>query len=136
MSAAVDGLVFPDTREVLYELIDGQTFAGREVTAYFQLPADWLEVAEQGAAVLVYTSGGNQGWIDRTDRATVEVYAPGTAAVAVAEGIRAAIVGQGHDLVAGYVDEVRCDITPHDIPYVSEAVNQARMGLLVTSRPT
>ena len=135
MSAIVEHLVFPNTRDVLYELIDGAEFAGRTVTAYYQLPVDYSMQAQGSPVVLIYTAGGTQGWIDRVDRATVEVYAPGTAAVEVAEGIAAAVVGQGHDLAAGYVDEIVCDITPHDVPHASEAVNLARAGYLDTTRP-
>lgn len=132
---AVEGLLFPDTREVLFGLIDGEVFAGRTARAFFQLPVDFTTPRDGEAMVLVYTSGGTQGWVDRVDRATVEVYAPGTDAVAVAEAIRAAIVGDGLDTAEGYVDSITCDITPHDVPFQSEAVNLARAGYLVTSRP-
>lgn len=126
---------YPDTREALYELIDGRVFAARTVTAYFQLQIDYQDVAQDGAAVLIYTTGGTEGHVDRVDRATIEVYAPGTAAVEVAEAIRALIVDRPHDLTAGYVDDITCNVTPHDVPYQSEAVNLARTVYLVTSRP-
>lgn len=134
---AMTGEAFPDTRDVLFEMIDGGEFAGVTVAAFYQLPIDYAERATVGETpiVLIYTSGGTQGWIDRVDRATYEVYAPGTQAVEVAEAIRAHVVGSGHDLEAGYVDDIACDITPHDVPHASEAVNLARAGLLVTTRP-
>lgn len=127
--------VYPDTREVLSALIDGHEFAGRLATTYFQLQTDYQSVAQDGAAVLIYTTGGTEGHIDRVDRATIEVYAPGTDAVAVSEAIRAAIVESDHDTAAGYVDDVRCEVTPHDVPFPSELVNQARATYLVTARP-
>lgn len=133
MSTATEDLVFPDTRDVLYELIDEGSFAGKVATAFYQLPVDYA--TREGATVLIYTTGGTQGWVDRVDRATVEVYAPGETAVKVAEAIRARIVGAGHDLAAGYVDDIACDITPHDVPHAAETVNLARAGYLVTSRP-
>lgn len=126
---------YPDTRDALYELIDGRTFAGRTVTAYYQLQLDYATAAQDGPVVLIYTTGGSEGLVDRVDRATVEVYAPGTAAVEVAEAIRVAVVDRPHDLEAGYIDSVRTDITPHDVPYQSELVNLARVSFLVTSRP-
>ena len=120
------------------ELIDGQTFAGRTVHAFVQLPADYLDVAtgEATAAVQIYTGGGTEGFIDRVDRATVEAYAPGTAAVDVLEEIHTRLVNgtNPHDLAVGYVDRISPDVTPHDVPYVSEATNQARATYLVTTR--
>lgn len=133
--SVTEDLLFPDTREVLFELLDGRTFAGRLVSMYFQLPVDFTTPRAGEATGLVYTTGGTQGFIDRVDRATIEIYAPGTAAVEVAEAIRASIVGDGIDTAEGYVDSITCDVTPHDVPHVSEAVNLARMSLLVTSRP-
>ena len=135
----VEGLLYPDTRDALYELVDGKTFAGYETTAFYQLPVDYAERSappnELVATALIYTTGGTEGWVDRVDRATIEVYAPGPDAVKVAEAIRAAIVGHGHELEAGYIDEISCDITPHDVPHQAETVNLARAGYLVTTRP-
>lgn len=132
----------PDlAREAAFELIDSRWFTDltgtdRQAFAFYELPADYLDVGTDKASVSLYTTGGNRGDIDRTDRLTVEVYAPGTAAVEVAEAIEALLVNDGgdHDLQAGYVDEVRCDITPHDVPFPAD-VNQARVGFLVTHRP-
>lgn len=135
MTALTEGLVFPNTRDVLFELIDGREFSGAQVAAFYQLPVDYAADASETPQVLIYTAGGTQGWIDRVDRATIEVYAPGQQAEFVANAIVSAVVGQGHDLAAGYVDEIRCDITPHDVPFQSEVVNLARAGLLVTTRP-
>jgi|SRR5690625_501561 len=128
-------------REAAFELIDGRWFTDltgtdRQAFAFYQLPGDYLNVGDDKASVALYTTGGNEGDYDRTDRLTVEVYAPGTAAVEVAEAIKTLLVNNGadHDLQAGYVDEVRCDITPHDVPFPAD-VNQARVGFLVTHRP-
>lgn len=127
--------VYPDAREALYELVSGEQFAGRTVTAYFQLQLDYVTVAQAGAAVLLYTTGGTEGHIDRVDMATIEVYAPGTKAVEIAEAIRAAIVDRPHDLDVGYIDDITCTVTPHDVPYQSEAVNLARAVYAITTRP-
>lgn len=142
-------LVYPDTRDALYELIDQGTFAGYHVDAFYQLPVDYATRQNEGtnkptATVLIYSTGGTEGWIDRVDRATVEVYAPGPDSVRVAEAIRSHLAGdqslwgtegKPHDLDAGYIDGIRCETTPHDVPHAAETVNLARAGYLVTSRP-
>lgn len=128
----MSGLTYPDTRDVLFELIDGQEFAGYTAQAVYQLPIDFA--TREGLTVLIFTTGGTEGYVDRVDRATVEVYAPAPDAVRASEEIRAAIVGEGHDLVAGYVDTIACDVTPHDIPFTADT-SQARTGYLVTTRP-
>ena len=141
---------YPDTRDALYELIDGRTFAGRKAVAYYRITVDnqgrpaYLTMGPDEATVLLYTVGGTQGYIDRVDRATVEVYAPGTSAVEVAEAIAAEIAGdpalygmggKPHDLDAGYIDGISVEVTPHDVPFQSDLVNLARATYLVTSRP-
>lgn len=128
---------YPDPRRMVDELVHGKEFAGRLAKVYFQLQNDYLQVAAEGAAVLVHSDGGREGDYDRVDRVTVEVYAPGTLAKDVAEKIRSVLVNDGldHDLEAGYFDHVRCDVTPYDIPFTSEKVNLARSVYLVTMRP-
>lgn len=124
-------------REAAFELIDGRWITGRQTFAFYQLPGDYLEVGDDKASVALYTTGGNRGDWDRTDRLTVEVYAPGTTAVGIAEAISDLLVNDGapHDLGAGYVDEFRVDVTPHDVPFPGGTVNQARVVFLVTHRP-
>ena len=128
----------PDlAREAAFEVINGRWFGGRQAFTFYQLPNDYLDVGDDKASVALYTTGGNRGDYDRTDRLTVEVYAPGTDAVLIAEGIADLLVNDGdpHDLEAGYVDEFRVDVTPHDVPFPGGGVNQARVVLLVTHRP-
>lgn len=124
-------------REAAFELINARWFGSRQAFAFYQLPDDFLDVGDDKASVALYTTGGNRGDWDRTDRLTVEVYAPGTDAVTVAEAISDRLVNDGgpHDLEAGYVDEFRVDVTPHDVPFPGGGVNQARVVLLVTHRP-
>lgn len=133
----IDVEYVPDlAREAAFELIDGQWFGGRQTFAFFQLPDDYLDVGDDKASVALYTTGGNRGDWDRTDRLTVEVYAPGTDAVTVLEEIADRLVAFGapHDLDAGYVDEIQGDVTPYDVPFPAD-VNQARAVFLVTHRP-
>lgn len=128
----------PDlAREAAFELINTRWFGNRQAFAFFQLPDDYLDVGDDKASVALYTTGGNRGDVDRTDRLTVETYAPGTDAVHVLEAISDLLVNDGgpHDLGAGYIDEIRCDITPYDIPFPGGGVSQARAVFLVTHRP-
>jgi len=124
-------------RDAAFELINARRFGDRQAFAFYQLPDDFLDVGDDKASVVLYTTGGNRGDWDRTDRLTVEVYAPGTDAVAVAEAISDLLVNDGdpHDLEVGYVDEFRVDVTPHDVPFPGGGVNQASVVLLVTHRP-
>lgn len=131
-------------REAAMELIDGQWFEGldnapdgkRQAFAFFQAPDDYLDVGDSLASVVLHTAGGNRGDIDRTDRLTIDVYAPGTDAVKIAEALADRLVNDGfpHDLEAGFVDEIRCDVSPHDVPFPAD-VARARAGFLVTYRP-
>ena len=128
----------PDlAREAAFEVINARWFGDRQAFTFYQLPDDYLDVGDDKASVALFTTGGNRGDWDRTDRLTVDVYAPGTDAVLIAESIADLLVNDGapHDLEAGYVDEIRVDVTPYDVPFPGGGVNQARVVLLVTHRP-
>lgn len=131
-----DVLVFPDTRAALFDLIDGTTHLGQTVRAVYHLQAD-----ESGSikgpfpVVHIYVTGGTEGYIDRVDRATIDVYAEGELAVNVLESIRASIRGEDIDTPSGYLDRIDPDVTPADVPYMSDTLNRATATFLVTSRP-
>lgn len=128
----------PDlAREAAFEVINARWFGDRQAFTFYQLPDDYLNVEDDKASVALYTTGGNRGDWDRTDRLTIDVYAPGSVAVLIAEAIADLLVNDGapHDLEAGYVDEFRVDVTPHDVPFPGGGVNQARVVFLVTHRP-
>lgn len=139
---SVDVAYVPDlAREAAFELIDSRWFTNlagsdRQAFAFFQLPNDYLDVGADKASVALYTTGGNRGDWERTDRLTVDVYAPGTDAVLISEAISDLLVNDllPHDLQAGYVDEFQVDVTPHDVPFPAD-VNQAQTVYLVTHRP-
>lgn len=132
----IDALVFPDVRGVLFDLVNGATHEGAPVKAVYQLPAD-----EYGAikgpfpVALIYTTGGTKGFVDRVDRATIEVYAPGQQAVNTLESISASIIGSDIETPSGFVDSIEADIVPADVPYQSDTLNKAAGTFLVTSRP-
>ncbi|GAP53963.1 hypothetical protein AHiyo6_05280 [Arthrobacter sp. Hiyo6] len=73
--------------------------------------------------------------MDRVDRATIEVYAPGQQAVSTLESIAASIIGDDIETPSGFLDKIEQDITPADVPYQSDTLNKAVGTFLVTSRP-
>lgn len=134
-------------REAVDELLHDKVLGGRRVTVVYQLPMDYVQVAADydqpdaggatgGAVVQVYTTGGPQDLVDGVDATTVEVYAPGTSAMAVAGAASKVLVADGmpHDLGVGYVDEIACRVRPHDVPYPHDTIRQARAVYDVTSR--
>lgn len=128
----------PDlAREAAFEVINARWFGDRQAFAFYQAPDDYLDVGDDKASVVLYTRPGNRGDWDRTDRLVIELYAPGTDAVHTLEAVTDRLVNDGdpHDLEAGYVDEIRNDLTPYDEPFPGGGVNQARAEFLVTHRP-
>jgi hypothetical protein len=132
----IDALVFPDTKAALFDLIDGSTHLGLQVRAVTWLPADSYG-ALQGPFPLayIYGGGGTEGFIDRVDRRTVDVYAPGEQALDILESIKASICGEDIATPSGFLDKIEPTITPDDVPYQSDTLNKATATFLVTSRP-
>jgi hypothetical protein len=132
----IDALVFPDARDALFDLIDGATHLGEPVRAVYQIPAaSYGAIMGPFPLVLIYTTGGTKGFVDRVDRATIEVYAPGQQAVNTLESISASIIGTSIETPSGYLDGIESDIVPADVPYQSDTLNRATATFLVTSRP-
>jgi hypothetical protein len=132
----IDSLLFPDTRDALFDLINGATHLGEPVKAVYQIPADSYGAIQGPFPVaLIYVTGGNRGFYDRVDRLTIEVYAPGQQAVNTLESISASIIGDSIDTPSGFIDSIEADITPADVPYQSDTLNKAVGTFLVTSRP-
>lgn len=132
----IEGLVFPSVRDALYELIDGATHLGEPVKAFYQLPADdYGSLQGPFPVCLIYVTNGPEGFIDRVERAVLEVYAPGSLAVETLESIRASIVGWDIETPKGYLDKVRCVEVPTDVPYQSDTLNKATAFFDVTVRP-
>ena len=131
-----DVLVFPDTRSALFDLIDGSTHEGAQVRAVYHLPADSYGTLQGPFPVAhIYVTGGTEGYIDRVDRAAIDVYAEGEQAVNVLESIRAYIRGVNIETPSGFLDRIDPDVTPADVPYQSDTLNRATASFLVTSRP-
>lgn len=131
-----DVLVFPDARSALFDLIDGSTHVEVTVRAVFHLPADnYGALSGPFPLAQIVVPGGTEGFIDRVDRATIDVYAPGEQAVQVLESIRAFICRDNIETPSGFIDLIEPDVTPADVPYQSDTLNKATATFLVTSRP-
>lgn len=131
-----DVLVFPDTKDALFDLIDGTTHVGAQVKAVTWLPAGaYGEIEGPFPLAHIQGRGGDQGAIDRVDRRTVDVYAPGQQALEVLESIGAFICGTDIETPSGYLDKIEFDVTPDDAPYQSDTLNKATASFLITSRP-
>lgn len=129
-------LAFPNVRRALADLIDGTVHLGSPVRAVGHLNAD-ANGALLGPFPLVhiYTKGGTEGYVDRVDRVGMDVYAPGEKAVDTLESIRAYITGDNIETSAGFLDNIRTDQVPEDVPYASSTLHQAVGSFTVTSRP-
>lgn len=131
-----DGLVFPDVRECLFDLIDGTEHLGESVRAVFHLPADNFGIIEGPfPLVQIVATGGTEGYVDRVDRVALDCYAPGQAAVNTLESVKSFLRGSNIDTAHGFLDSIAIDQVPTDIPYQSETLNKATGTFLVTSRP-
>ena len=131
----IDGTVFPDIRECFNSLIDGTEHLGETVTAVWHLSADSYDNESFWPLVLIYVSGGTEGAYDRVDRVILECYAPGTRAVETLESIKSLICGTDIETVAGYLDSIRVERVPKDVPFQSDVLNKAEAEFLATSRP-
>lgn len=124
---------WPNTREAFYELIDGQTFAGQKVTAYFRAPADFTSGLP---AALISQSGGTiTQSTSRQDRLRIDVYAPGTQADAVAQAICALLTSRWHMTTSGRIDRVVVEATPNDVPYADPKVAVSSAVYRASVRP-
>lgn len=138
-----DGLVFPDARSAVWDLLSGSshfdpftdsTVAVRAVTT---LPVDAYGLIEGPfpLAHVRFAAPGTQGFVDRVDRVAVDVYAPLETAINVLGSISTYLTGTGIETPSGYLDAIEPDELPVDVPYPSEKVRLATATFLVTTRP-
>ncbi|MGP5071664.1 hypothetical protein ACTXI0_04570 [Arthrobacter rhombi] len=131
----IDEEEFPDARLAVFELINAGTFAGHPGQAFYHFPADeYGQLAPEPPVALVYSDGGTPGYIDQTERITIEVYAEGTLATTVAKAIRRQVCGEDVTAPSGYFDSIRSDQVPSDAPY-DATLNKATLILSAISRP-
>lgn len=132
-----DGLVFPDVRECLLDLIGGTVHLGQPVRAVW-----WLEADEYGAPLgpfpvvqITRAPGGTEGYIDRMDPVILECFAPGTLAMEVLESVKASICGDSIETPHGYLDSIAVTSIPEEGFYPSDVLNKAVATFNVVSRP-
>lgn len=138
-----DGLVFPDARDAVWDLLSGSThydaFTNKTVTvqAFTTLPVDDYGLIEGPFPVAHIRSAapGTQGFVDRVDRVAIDVYAPLEQAVNVLESISTYLTGHGIETPSGYLDSIEPDDLPVDVPYQSEVAKLATATFLVVTRP-
>lgn len=134
----MEDLHFPDARAALWSLVDGQTFAGHQVAARYELAADayghpLVEVPQ----VVIFPAGpGEVGWVDRWDEYVVEVYGPrGETSQRIAEAVRAHLCGFNVETAEGLLDTVTPRANPVALPYQAPDVSLSTMTLRVVTRP-
>ena len=133
-----DVLVFPDARAAVYDLIHKAEHDGHEVSAHYQMPvSDYGSAGGPFPLAVVEMEPGTQGFLDRTDRIVVTVYAEGSMPAArIAESIHASLVGVDIEAPGDvYLDEIQPDQPPHELAYYSETINQVQFRIMVTTRP-
>lgn len=125
-------MTWPSVPDALFELVDGNVFAGQTATAYLRLKTDF---ADHMPAVLIYATGGSEGQIDRAENINLTVYAPGQQAVQVAGAIVQDLEGANVHTSEGLLDTIDVSVTPYDVPYVDAEIDQANAMLTVRVRP-
>lgn len=133
-------MIFPDARAAVLELIDGSTHefngATYEVPGYYSQPSDENgQHVVSGPQAIIYRTGGQEGWIDRVDQITVDLFAPlGELAVKVLESIKDDITGENIETPEGFLDSVSVRTVPVDVPY-GFGISLARATFDVVTRP-
>lgn len=126
------GYTFPDVREAFYILVPRSQDDG--LIPYYQLTIDF---ADHLPAALIYKVGGSESGPFREDRVNVDIYANGsTAANTIAEGVRAFLASTWHDADGILLDQVDVEVTPTEIPYMSDTVNLVSATYRVATRAT
>ncbi|WP_190264880.1 hypothetical protein [Glutamicibacter nicotianae] len=124
-------LVFPDSVDAVLDLIDSKVFAGKQVRAGTYLP---LTSFDSEPFALVIGEGGPPGYVDQVERVRIQIYGPYNDPLDIAKSMRAQLVGDNIDTPAGFIDNIKADQVPTQIPY-HETVSMATLMLSVTSRP-
>ena len=116
---------FPDTERALVEVL-GET-------ATLWLPADFGDNLPMRH---VYSVGGRDEGVLRTDRLVVDVYAVGrSAAKAGAEEVRSILTDGPHFTTEGLLDRITVEVGPHLLPYASERIVRYTATYRVDVRP-
>lgn len=134
----VEGLVFPDTLQILTDLLDGEIHLDKPVTVAWHLevlPENPSQLKGPFPLLHILPPRGTEGFLDKVDRVTFELYREGGRASQVLESVKASIVGTDIESDAGYLDAVRVVTAPEDVPYQSDTLTLARASFDITTRP-
>ncbi|MDS2172521.1 hypothetical protein Q7C18_07435 [Nesterenkonia sp. CL21] len=133
-------LVWPDTVEALFELLDGTEHAGHPIKLIEEEPPPIPDQAELGAdqpVVVVNLDDSAIGEIDRVDKFRLEVHAHGRAlARTVAESITALVcVEGGWETPSALIDLAEHRTGPAVVPHPSQNVRKVAVTFWLTTRP-
>ena len=125
----MSGYTFPDVREALFTLVPR---AMDGVKPYYQLTIDF---ADRLPAALIYRVGGEQSGPFRLDRVAIDVYAEGSSAANdVAQQVCSFLADSWHDADGALLDSVEVEVTPTEVPYMSDTVNLVSATYRVATR--
>lgn len=123
---------FPDVEAGLLEVIPKSTlWLGKD-------DLNFDDEAPAGTSVVhhIYTVGGSELGPLRTDRVTIDTYAPSRdEAKAAAEAERARLTSGPHETSEGLLDHVEVEVVPRSIPYPDDAVAQFQATYRIDTRP-
>lgn len=130
-------LEYPDVVETLFQLLDGEDFAGHEVKAFKYLTRDF---ADHLPAVHIYSASGQaeSQQVFRIERVQINVYDEGGMSDVsdIAEDVNAFLVSKHHIVPqVGRLDRVQMEQTPHNVPYPDDKLSQCSAIYRVTVRP-
>lgn len=133
---SAEALVYPDTMQILTDILDGATYGTDTILVVWHLPAGaYGQLAGPFPMLHILPPRGTEGAFDKVDRFTLELYVEGRRASPLLEAIKATIVGTDLESPAGYIDTVTVVTSPEDVPYQSDTLNLARATFDVISRP-
>lgn len=130
----IEGLVFPNVRLCLEDLVDGTVHLGQPVRFVWHLEVEDGKLAGPFPLVQPITAPGRKGYIDRVDPITLECYAEGNLARETLESISASICGHGIETPSGYLDTIEETAATDDV-YYNDTLNKAFATFDVTTRP-
>ena len=130
----MEQLEFPDGCKVIEDLINGETFDGKRISAGQFTTADALSKVQDEPFVLITTDGGVPGYVDQVEQLTLQVNAAAGTAKKIASEIRTQIIGENIDTAHGFVDAIKCDRIPTVTP-VTDQMDQATLLVSIISRP-
>ncbi|GAA2545665.1 hypothetical protein HD598_002166 [Neomicrococcus aestuarii] len=130
-----DALIWPNIRKALVLMVDGEEHAGSVIYAAQHMEVDANGISHIPLALFLDSAGGNIGYVDRADRALIEVYAPGELAKKILESIITSLCGDGIEGPDVFFDSIQCIVPPTESPYPQDTLNLATAVIETIVRP-